>query len=267
MTAITAGMVRDLRQSTGAGMMECKKALVECDGDFDKAVEFLRVKSGVKADKVASRAAAEGRIAFARSGDVAVLAEINCETDFVARGDDFAAFCKSMAETIAEAGMPGENVELPEKSEKARQELVMKVGENVSCGRALGLQATGGDIAHYIHTGDKIAAMLHYEGGDESLARDACMHIAAMRPSWLSLADVPKDEMDRERETFEAQAAESGKPPDVAKKMAEGRLKKHFAERALLLQPFVKDGSMTVEAALKAGGMTARAFARLEIGS
>lgn len=261
---IGAQLVRELRGATGAGIMECKKALAESGGDLEKAAEFLRVKSGVKAGKISGREAGEGRLAFAKGG-AAVLAEIKCETDFVARGEDFAAFCQQTAELLAnlgaaanaEAGAPSE------ESEAGRRELVMKVGENVSFGRVRVLPA---DAAHYIHTGDKIGAVAQISGGDADLARDICMHIAAMRPEYLSLEDVPESELEKERAVFAAQTAELGKPPEIAKKMTEGRLQKHFAGRALLLQPFVKDGGKTAGEVLSEGGASVSKFYWLVVG-
>ena len=269
MSAITAEMVRVLREATGAGMMECKKALVECEGDMERAIDFLRVKSGVKAGKVSARTASEGRIAFAAKGETAVLAEVNCETDFVARGDAFGGFCAKTAALLAESGAAESGkIQLAEESagESARRELVMQVGENVSFGRMCVLR-TDGNVASYLHTGDKIATMADYSGGDETLAREVCMHIAAMRPDYLALSDIPADEMQKQRDIFTAQAAETGKPPQVAQKIAEGRLQKYFAERVLLLQPFVKDGDKVVGEVLEAAGMTIRAFRRLEVGA
>lgn len=267
MSAVTADMVRTLREMTGAGMMECKKALVECAGDFDKAVDFLRVKSGSKAERVSGRTAAEGRLAFSGTGGNGVLAEINCETDFVARDENFSEFCRHIATALAAA--PGQSPATVtvggDTGEQARQSLIMKVGENVSFGRALSLQAKGG-IAHYTHTGDKIAAMIDYTGGEESLARDLCMHIAAMRPAYLNMEEVPPQDLAREREILTAQAAESGKPPAVVEKMIGGRLQKHFAEKVLLLQSFVKDGDKTAGEVLLAAGMTVYAFRWLVVG-
>ncbi|MGI9297731.1 MAG: translation elongation factor Ts [Gammaproteobacteria bacterium] len=273
MSAVTAEMVRTLRASTGAGMMECKKALVECGGDLDGAAEFLRVKSGVKAGKVSARTAGEGRIAFAMRGDVAALAEVNCETDFVARGEAFAEFCQKIAAMRAAtdaAEVDAGNVQIAENAEnsegeKARRELVMRVGENVSFGRTRALRAKGA-IAHYVHTGDKIAAMADYSGGGETLAREICMHIAALRPEYSDEDEIPADEMQKQRDIFQRQAAETGKPAAVAEKIAEGKLKKHFAERVLRSQPFVKDGDKTVGEVLDAAGMTIHAFRRLEVG-
>lgn len=270
MSAITAEMVRTLRASTGAGMMECKKALVECKGDPESAAEFLRIKSGVKAGKVSARAAGEGRIAFAMRDNVAALAEVNCETDFVARGDAFGEFCDKTAAMFAEmdaAKVDSESIKFSENDdgEKARRELVMQVGENVTFGRTRALRAAGA-IAHYVHTGDKIAVMADYSGGDETLAREICMHIAALRPEYAAEDDIPSDEMQKQRDIFRRQAAETGKPAAVAEKIAEGKLKKHFAERVLHSQPFVKDGDKTVGEVLRAAKMTVHSFRRLEVG-
>ena len=262
---VTAQMVRELRDATGAGMMDCKKALSECEGDIERAADFLRIKSGAKAERVASRTAGEGRLSFCTANGVGVLAEINCETDFVARGDDFVAFCRDWATAVAsakssEAALEGEN------GEQARKALVMKVGENVSFGRSQILTATG-EVAFYMHTGDKIAAMADYSGDNAETAREVCMHIAAMRPEYLRLEDVPSEELQRQREIFVAQAAESGKPPAVAEKMAEGRLNKHFAERVLELQPYVKNnGETTVGEALAAAGVRLNAFHWIVVG-
>lgn len=266
--AVSAQMVRQLRDATGAGMMECKKALTECEGDFDRAVDFLRVKSGVKADKVATRAASEGRVVFAAGSGSAVLTEINCETDFVARDEAFTEFCKKAAQSFLSedpAQVDGGEMSIPEECEAGRRELVMRVGENVSFGQTRALSAQG-EVAHYVHTGGKIAAMLDYSGGNEETARDICMHIAAMRPDYLQMADIPESEMQKQREIFAAQAAETGKPPQVAEKIAEGKLQKHFAERVLQMQQFVKDGDKTVGAFADSAGIKLLGFRRLSVG-
>ncbi|MBE8158307.1 MAG: translation elongation factor Ts [Betaproteobacteria bacterium] len=272
MNAVSAEMVRTLRDATGAGMMECKKALTESGGDFTRAVEFLRIKSGVKAGKVSGRTAGEGRLAFAESGGAAVLVEIKCETDFVARGEDFAAFCQKAAALFAGGGADAlaaavaGNYQFSDESEseRARRALVMKVGENVSFGRVRTLPAK--NAARYIHTGDKIGALAEISGGDATLARDICMHIAAMRPEYLSMEEVPEAEMKKERAVVAAQTAESGKPPEVVKKMITGRLQKHFAERVLFMQPFVKDGGKTVGKILSENGASVLTFHWIVVG-
>ena len=267
MSAVSAEMVRQLREATGAGMMDCKKALVECSSDMEKAADFLRIKSGAKAGKVSGRSALEGRLGFATYNNTAALVEINCETDFVARGEAFAEFCQTIAAAAANADaddLAGLALSDGRSGEQARSELVMQVGENVSFGRVCILK--GDAINHYMHTGDKIGAIVQYEGGNAELARELCMHIAAMRPSFLDLSAVPEDEQQRERKIIKAQAAESGKPAQVIDKMVEGRLKKHFAERTLFLQPYVKDGNITVGDAATAGGMKLLAFRWIVVG-
>ncbi|MDM5147873.1 translation elongation factor Ts [Candidatus Persebacteraceae bacterium Df01] len=266
---ITASMVKNLRETTGLGMMECKKALTECDGDFDKATDLLRVRSGAKAERVSGRTAAEGRIAVSVGNGIAALAEVNCETDFVARDDDFRAFCQQLADAAA-AGNNVEKLILADDrdADTARQELIMKIGENVIIGRVATLPISE-SVAHYLHTGDKIAAMLTYEGGNAAAAtaRDICMHIAAMRPKYLSPDDVPSADVEKERTIFIAQAAESGKPPEVAQKIVEGKLNKHFSELTLLKQSFVKDGDKTVQQVLDEAGIHASGFRLLAVGS
>ena len=259
---ISAQMVKTLRQSTGAGMMECKKALTESAGDFDKAIEYLRVKSGVKAQRISGREADEGRVAFYGDNARGVLAEALCETDFVARGDKFMGFCRRLAQALTEcdAGdVAAVKMDNGASGEQERQELIMQVGENINFGRVQKLEAQG-KIAHYTHTGDKIAAMIDYSGDDESLARDVCMHIAAMRPFYVSMDDIPADEMEKEKQIMAAQAAQSGKSPEVIEKMIIGRLRKHFAERVLLSQPFVKDSHQTVQQIIKPAGLCVHAF-------
>ena len=270
MSAINAAMVKALREATGVGMMECKKALVECEGDADKARDLLRIRSGAKADKVSGRTATEGRIAVGVANGVGVLVEVNCETDFVARDDNFSAFCDALAEAVAAQGQSDDIAAVTmsdgRSAEEARQQLVMKMGENVNFGRVLILSGNGAK-GHYIHTGDKIAAMVEYENGDESLARDICMHIAALRPQYLSPQDVADEDVAKEREIFAAQAAASDKPPAVIEKMISGKLNKHFAEYTLLRQPFVKDGDKTVEEVLSAAGMRLHNFRLLIVGA
>ena len=261
---ISAQMVRELRDVTGAGMMDCKKALVACNGDINSACDFLRIKSGVKAEGVSSRTASEGRLVFSHVDSVGVLAEINCETDFVARGDDFAEFCMNWAKAVAtdkncDTSMNGDN------GEQARKSLVMKVGENVNFGRTQILDASG-NIEFYIHTGNKIGAMVDYHGDDEKTVRDICMHIAAMRPEYLRMEDVPEDKLQKQREIFIAQSAELGKDPIMAEKIAEGKLKKHFAERVLETQLYAKDNSVTVGNVLNNAGIRINAFHWMVIG-
>ncbi len=261
MAVISAGMVKELRELTGLGMMECKKALAESDGDLRKAEELLRIKSGAKASKAASRIAAEGVIGAWISGDakLGALVELNCETDFVAKNADFLAFAGSLAEIAAkdEAGLA--SAELEQK----RQRLVQKIGENITIRRSRRLQAKG-KLALYLH-GAKIGVLLDYEGA-EDLGRDLAMHVSFYRPQFLSRTDVPAEVIDQERRIQEARARESGKSAEIAARMVDGSMKKFLGEITLLGQPFVKDDKQTVEKVLTACKARVLGFAFLVVG-
>ncbi len=265
MAAITAGMVKELREATGLGMMECKKALAEADGDMKKAVELLRIRSGAKASNVAGRIAAEGAVGvhIGSDGKTGALVEINCETDFVAKDANFAGFVNTVAAAaasgaagidalLAAVGSDGQTVEA------ARQGLVMKLGENISVRRAVRVAAKG-RLAHYLH-GSRIGVLVDYEGGDGQLGRDLAMHIAASKPLCVSREDVPADSIAKERTIYTAQAQETGKPANIITKMVEGRIVKYLAEMALLGQPFVKNPDETVEQLLQAKHAKVHAF-------
>lgn len=261
MSNISASMVKTLRDATGLGMMECKKALVESQGDFDKARDLLRIKSGVKADKVAQRAATEGRIAFAQSGNTAALVEISCETDFVARDENIVELGNAIAQAVAANGsVPADIANLTlsngDTVETARQNLVMKVGENIGIARAKTLQADGGAIHSYTHTGAKVACMVASQNLPDDTARGICMHIAAMRPRYVAEQNVPQDVLDSEMAIYTAQAQESGKPADIAQKMAQGKLKKYLAETTLYGQKYVvgEEDKTVGQVAQDAGG-------------
>ncbi|MDR9406052.1 MAG: translation elongation factor Ts [Spiribacter sp.] len=272
--AITAELVKDLRARTGAGMMECKKALVETSGDMDAAIEHMRKRGLAKADKKADRVAAEGavRAAIAADGRSGAIVEINSETDFVANGDDFNQFATAVVERIL-ADDPtdlGALLSQPLESggadvETAQKELVAKIGENIQVRRFQRYQSANGQVHHYLH-GARIGVLLELEGGDEALGRDLCMHIAASQPACVSVDDVPSDRAQKEREILIAQAQDSGKPQEIIEKMVEGRLRKWLAEITLLGQPFVKDPDQKVEDLLKAQGAKVIRFARLEVG-
>jgi elongation factor Ts len=259
MAEISAALVKELRELTGLGMMECKKALTEAGGDIKKAEELLRIKSGAKASKAASRVAAEGVIGsfVAADAKLGALVEVNCETDFVARNEDFLAFARSIAEVVA-ARDPG-----PAEEDK-RQKLVQKIGENITIRRFKRLQAKG-KLALYIHAGAKIGVLVDYEGSDE-MGKDVAMHIAAFKPQYLAKAEVPADIVSRERDIQLARAKESGKPPEIAAKMVEGSVNKFLGEVTLLGQPFVKDDKQTVEKVLAAKKSKVSAFAILIVG-
>ena len=256
MAEISAGMVKELRQMTGLGMMECKKALTEADGNLGKAEELLRIRSGAKASKAAGRIAAEGAIGawMAPDGHSAAMVEVNCETDFVAKNEDFLAFAASLAEVVAREN-PADATALGqlslggEKVEARRQALVQKIGENLSIRRFRRMQ-TVAKLAQYLH-GTKIGVLVEFDGADE-IGRDLAMHIAFARPLYLSQAEVAPEIVARERAILAARAGESGKPAEIVARMVEGGLNKFLGEVSLLGQPFVKDDKQTVEKMLAA---------------
>jgi elongation factor Ts len=270
MAEISAGLVKELRELTGLGMMECKKALAEAGGDLRKAEELLRIRSGAKASKAASRVAAEGVVGAWLSADakVGALVELNCETDFVAKNDDFAAFSKSLAEIVATRD-PKDVAELSSlqtpggSMEEKRQGLVQKIGENITIRRFKRMQAKG-KLALYLH-GVKIGVLVDYEGPADA-GKDVAMHIAFARPKHLGRSDVPQEVVHQERRIQEARAKESGKPAEIAAKMAEGALNKFLGEITLLGQPFVKDDKQTVEKVLAAKKAKVHGYAFLVVG-
>lgn len=270
--SVSASLVKELRERTGSGMMECKKALVEAEGDLEAAAELMRRKGLAKADKKAGRVAAEGRIVAARSDDgrAGVLVEINSETDFVANGDDFRVFADAVAqaalshgvddaESLLASDLDGRTVDF------ARQELVAKVGENVQVRRAIRYAGSDGVVAQYLH-GARIGVMVEVLGGDEQLGRDLAMHIAASSPVCVTPDDVPPDQLEKEKGFLLEQARESGKPEEIVQKMVEGRLRKHLQEITLVGQPFVKDPDQTVGELLESRGASVRRFVRYEVG-
>jgi len=270
MAEISAGLVKELRELTGLGMMECKKALAECEGDIKKAEELLRIKSGAKASKAASRIAAEGVIGawLAADGKVGALVELNSETDFVAKNDDFVAFAASLAELVATRN-PGNVEELVSidttggKVESRRQALVQKIGENISIRRFKRLQAKG-KLALYVH-GSKIGVLVDYEGPEE-MGKDLAMHVAFAKPAYLNKTEIPQDVVAGERRIQEARAKESGKPAEIAAKMVEGALNKFLNEISLMGQAFIKDDKQTIEKMLNAKKAKVNAYAFLVVG-
>ena len=259
MAEISAALVKELRELTGLGMMECKKALSEAGGDLKKAEELLRIKSGAKASKAASRIAAEGVIgAFvAADAKLGALVEVNCETDFVARNEDFLAFARSIAEVVATRD-PGA------AEEDKRQKLVQKIGENITIRRFKRLQAKG-KIVLYVHAGAKIGVLVDYEGAEE-VGKDVAMHIAFAKPKHMTKAEVPQELISQERKIQEARAKESGKPAEIAAKMVEGSLGKFLGEITLMGQPFIKDDKQTIEKMLAAKKAKLHAYAFLVVG-
>jgi elongation factor Ts len=252
MAEITAALVKELRELTGLGMMECKKALVEADGDLKKAEEILRIKSGAKASKAAGRIAAEGVIGAYLSPDAKLgsLVELNCETDFVAQNADFVAYAQALAEIVATKN-PGDVAALVAYPgvETQRQAMVQKIGENMTIRRFAQLR-TKAKLAQYVH-GGRIGVLVDFEG-DDAAARDVAMHISFSRPAYLSKSEVPAEIVERERGILAARAKESGKPAEIVAKMVDGGLNKFLAESTLLGQPFIKDDKQTVEKMLAA---------------
>lgn len=272
--AISAAQVKELRQRTGCGMMECKKALVDAGGDMDTAAEELRKSGLAKADKKAGRIAAEGTIVVDVSGDgkTAVVLEVNSETDFVASKDEFQDFARAVAARIM-SDAPADLdalMALPLKDggvsiEEARRGLIATIGENITVRRFSRRQAGSGSMASYQH-GTRIGVLVETEGGNSDLARDVAMHIAASKPVCVDESGVPQELLDKEKEIFSAQAAASGKPADIIEKMVSGRIRKFLGEITLLGQPFVKDPDQSVGQLLKAAGAKVVAFDRLELG-
>jgi len=269
--AVTAAMVKELRDRTGAGMMECKKALVETDGDIDAAIDFLRKSGLAQADKKASRVAAEGKIALSLSedGKQAVMVEVNCETDFVAKDENFNSFANAVAANALSEDPVDVDALLGTRIgdgtvEQARQTLVNKIGENIQV-RRFAHVSTDGTIGAYVH-GGKIGVLVDLNGGDETLARDLAMHIAALNPEFVSNEDVPAEIIAREKDILVAQAESSGKPPEIIEKMVTGRLRKHLAGITLLGQTFVKDGDLTVGKLINQNNASVNGFKRLAVG-
>ena len=259
MAEISASLVKELRELTGLPMMECKKALAETGGDLKKAEELLRIKGSAKASKAAGRIAAEGVIGASLSADgkVGALVELNSETDFVAKNDDFAAFAQALADVVGTRD-PGS------AEEQKRQALVQKLGENISIRRFRRLQAKG-KLALYIHAGSKIGVLVDYEGPEEA-GKDVAMHIAFARPAYLNKAEIPQEIVLEEKRIQEARAKESGKPAEIAAKMADGALNKFLGEKTLLAQPVIKDDKQTVEKMLAAKKAKVHAFAFFVVG-
>ena len=268
MAEITAGMVKELRERTGLGMMDCKKALVESNGDLEKAIEDLRKASGLKAAKKAGRTAAEGVVMsrVAEDGSYAMMVEINSETDFVARDQNFLGFANNIVDKAFASKQSSVEALMAGVLESAREALVQKIGENISVRRIQIVDAPEGVAGSYVHSNNRISVIVALKGGDAVLARDIAMHIAAANPLVVRSADLSQELLDKEREIYTAQAAESGKPADIVAKMVEGRVRKYVAEVTLLEQQFVKDPEQTISALLKKAGADVVSFARYEVG-
>ncbi len=267
---ITADKVKQLRERTGAGMMECKKALVETHGDLDSAAELMRKSGLAKADKKAARVAAEGTVAVQRAGNSAVLVEVNCETDFVARSDEFQAYARELAKA-ALAHSPRDVEALLKLAhgagslEAERRALIAKIGENIAVRRFVRVTAPDA-LGTYVH-GSRIGSLVALQGGTEDLAKDLAMHVAAVNPAYVDAAHVPAAVLDKEREILTDQTKGEKKPPDIVAKMVEGRLRKFLGEITLLGQPFVKDPETTVEKLVEKAGAKVVQFVRYEVGA
>jgi elongation factor Ts len=272
MSNVTAKMVAELREITGLGMMECKKALVETNGDLKKAEEVLRIKSGAKAGKVAGRTAAEGTVAVYLSADgkQGALVEVNCETDFVAKDENFVNFANGVARVIVESKLANleqvANAKLDgdKTVEEVRKEIIAKLGENITLRRFESFD-TAGNIATYLH-GKKIGVAVDLIGGDPELGKDLAMHIAASKPICVAKEDVPTEKIEAERNIYSQQAASSGKPAEIVAKMVDGRINKFLAEITLLGQPFVKNPDITVEKLLASKKAKVNSFAMFVVG-
>ncbi len=274
MTKITAAMVKELRERTGSGMMECKKALLETGGDIEAAIEHMRKAGLAKADKKAGRTAAEGKIAIKISDDgkQAVILEVNCETDFVAKNEDFLEFVDRVAQRALETGVETVDALLATPIEEggptieeARRELVAKLGENIAIRRLMRFETSEGRLSCYLH-GNRIGVVVEMEGGNDQLAKDVAMHVAASKPLCVEEKDVPAETLEKEKEIFKAQAEASGKPANIVEKMVEGRLRKFLKEVTLLGQPFVKDPDLSVGDLLKRENAVVVRFVRFEVG-
>ena len=271
MTSITASMVKELRERTGLGMMDCKKALSDADGDMEKAIEDLRKASGLKAAKKASRVAAEGVVMtkISEDGNRGVIVEVNSETDFVARDENFLGFARKALESAFEEDEASVEELLEKGLEVSRQALVQKIGENINLRRLERLNfenANQGIVESYVHNNGKIGVLISLQGGDEALARDIAMHVAAVNPMVVRPEDVPEDILAKESEIYSAQARDSGKPEEIVEKMISGRLRKFVAEVSLLEQQFVKDPETTIRELLKEVGADIVQFVRYEVG-
>ena len=273
MSNITAQMVKELRERTGAGMMECKKALTECSGDMELAIEAMRKAGQAKADKKSSRIAAEGVINFSIKDNkqIATMLEVNCETDFVAKDVNFLEFVNEISKMSLESYNGNldefnQSVNSSGKTiEEMRLDLVSKVGENVKIRRIQIINNDGAHIGHYMH-GTKIGVVVTLEEENEDLAKDICMHIAAMKPIALNSSDISSSELEKERDIFLAQAKESGKPEEIIQKMVDGKIKKYISEVTLIDQPFVKDNEITIKELVKKHNNNIKLFYRLEVG-
>lgn len=265
---MSAALVKELRERTGLGLLECKKALAACGGDVEQAIEELRKSSGMKAAKKAGRTAADGVVAsrVANDGSYAVMVEVNSETDFVARDENFLAFVGRVVDAALANRETDVATLMAGELEQAREALVQKIGENISLRRIELVTADAGVVGFYVHGNNRIAVLVGLAGGDQDLARDVAMHVAAVNPQVISPADMPQDVIAKEKEIYTAQAQDSGKPADIIEKMIGGRIKKFLAENSLTEQAFVKDPDITVGKLVANAGAEVTRFVRFEVG-
>jgi elongation factor Ts len=264
MSQVTASLVKELRDRTGLGMMECKRALTEADGNIDKAIEDLRKSSGMKAAKKAGRTAADGLVAFRAENGFGLVLEVNSETDFVARDEGFQGFVGKVLDAAFSSRETDISKLMAGQLESDRQELVQKIGENISPRRAQSIEAPV--VGGYVHSNNRIAVVVGLSAGTEELAKDVAMHVAAVNPAVVNSADMPADVVAAEKEIYAAQARESGKPEEIIEKMIAGRVAKFLKESSLVDQPFVKDPDTTVGKMVKAAGAEVLSFVRFEVG-
>lgn len=265
---MSAALVKELRERTGLGLLECKKALAAADGDVEKAIEELRKSSGMKAAKKAGRTAADGVVTtrIAEDGSYGVVVEVNSETDFVARDENFMGFVKKVVDAAFEGRQTDVEALMSGELEAAREALVQKIGENVGVRRIRLVTADAGVVGAYVHGNNRIAVLVELKDGDQDLAKDVAMHVAAVNPQVVSPDDMPADVIEKEREIYTVQAQDSGKPAEIIEKMIGGRIKKFLAENSLVEQAFVKDPDMTVGKLVAAAGAEVVSFVRFEVG-
>ncbi len=265
---MSAALVKELRERTGLGLLECKKALAEAEGDVEAAIEALRKSSGMKAAKKAGRTAADGVVAIqtAADGGFGAMVEVNSETDFVARDENFLGFVNSVVSKAFEERLDNVEALAGGETEDARQALVQKIGENISVRRVVTYEAADGVIGGYVHGNNRIAVLVWLKGGSEELARDVAMHVAAVNPQVVSPSDMPEEQVAKEREIYVAQAQDSGKPPEIIEKMVDGRVRKFLSENSLTEQSFVKDPDTTVGKLVTGAGAEVLGFTRFEVG-
>ncbi|MEP4484116.1 MAG: translation elongation factor Ts [Halioglobus sp.] len=265
---MSAALVKELRERTGLGLLECKRALAAAGGDVEQAIEEMRKSSGMKAAKKAGRTAADGVVVtrVAQDGSYGIVVEVNSETDFVARDENFLSFVNAVTDTAFEARQDDVAALMAGDLESSREALVQKIGENIGVRRIQIVSAENGVVGSYVHGNSRIAVLVELKGGDQDLAKDVAMHVAAVSPQVVSADDMPAEQIEKEKEIYTAQALESGKPAEIVEKMIGGRIKKFLSENSLIEQPFVKDPETTVGKLVSSAGAEVVSFARFEVG-